>query len=94
MEGCDAGLGPCNKVQAASALLLGLWLQWCVATGVFLFLLCVCVRGGAVGRVCQHCKLDEDMRTWEARLFQLQTKALAAGTQVGGLYLEASCGTW
>lgn len=37
---------------------------------------------GVLGRVCRHCKLDEGMRTWEARLFQLSTKALAAGTQV------------
>lgn len=38
---------------------------------------------GVLGRVCRHCKLDEDMRTWEARLFQLSVKALATGTQVG-----------
>lgn len=37
---------------------------------------------GVSGRVCRHCKLDEGLRTWEARLFQLSTKALAAGTQV------------
>lgn len=51
---------------------------------------CACMRCmspnrsemGVFGRVCRHCKLDEGMRTWEARLFQLSTKALAAGTQV------------
>lgn len=38
---------------------------------------------GVFGQVCRHCKLDESMRTLEARLFRLSTKALAAGTQVG-----------
>jgi hypothetical protein len=44
---------------------------------------------GVLGRVCRHCKLDEGMRTWEARLFQLSTKALAAGAQV-----RRGCTSW
>lgn len=54
------------------------------AFGTRLLLSCPCrSEMGVLGRVCRHCKLDEDMRTWEARLFQLSVKALATGTQVG-----------
>jgi hypothetical protein len=49
---------------------------------------------GVLGRVCRHCKLDEGMRTWEARLFQLSTKALAAGTQVRQGRTGAACGAY
>lgn len=62
---------------------------WCLSQPLVSVISIVCValcavvcRWGAVGRVCRHCKLEEGMRTWEARLFQLSTKALKVGMQV------------
>eukprot|EP00878_Enallax_costatus_P028465 GHUV01030749.1.p1 GENE.GHUV01030749.1~~GHUV01030749.1.p1 ORF type:complete len:482 (+),score=191.41 GHUV01030749.1:2170-3615(+) len=37
---------------------------------------------GVAGLVCKHCRLDEQMRKWEIRLFSLHTRALVAGTQI------------
>jgi hypothetical protein len=37
---------------------------------------------GVTGVVCRHCKLDEELRAWEARLFQLKTRALQGGQRV------------
>lgn len=37
---------------------------------------------GVVGRVCQHCRLDEQFVGWEVRIYSLQTHAMAAGQAV------------
>ena len=37
---------------------------------------------GVAGRVCQHCRLDEQFVGWEVRIYSLQTHAMAAGQAV------------
>ncbi|KAK9810177.1 hypothetical protein WJX72_006177 [[Myrmecia] bisecta] len=37
---------------------------------------------GVAGRVCPHCRLDEQLLAWEVRLFSLQTRAMAAGQEI------------
>ncbi len=37
---------------------------------------------GVAGRVCQHCRLDEQFVGWEVRMYSLQTHAMAAGQAV------------
>lgn len=37
---------------------------------------------GVTGRVCQHCRLDEQFVGWEVRIYSLQTHAMAAGQAV------------
>ncbi|KAL0019181.1 hypothetical protein WJX77_000293 [Trebouxia sp. C0004] len=37
---------------------------------------------GVAGRVCQHCRLDEQFVGWEVRIYSLQTHAMVAGQAV------------
>lgn len=39
-------------------------------------------RNGSPDVVCQHCKLDEKLTNWEARLFVIRAKAMEAGGEV------------